>query len=486
METRSPTGTPTGRVLARGVIWIGLFRWSAQLLSWAAFLVVIHKISPGDYGIAGLALALVAVASVVSELGIGTAIIAQPNLLPSQVAQLNVLAIAISIAVAGLILASAPLFASFFSEQRLTEVFRVLSLVFLAEGARVVPVAVLSRNLRYRLTASVDFAKAVVTSIFVLALALAGKGYWALVIGNIAGSVFCTIWICAFHGVGFFWPQISALRKSLRLGLHIVVSRLSWTIYRNSDFFVAGRMFGSVPLGQYTAAWNLASLPGEKLGNVLTSATQSFFAAVQHQQSDLRRFFLGSSQALAFTLLPLLVGLIWVADLAVPVVLGPQWVTSIGPLRWLIIYAAANSILTPVSQVINVTGNTGIGMIASLISLFVLPVAFAIGGHYGALSGIAAAWVVTFPLLCALPLRIALRALDLRWNEYISIFSKVFESVAVMSLAVVAVRVLPDWHHRTIPELVCSVTAGAATYAAMSWARQRDFLLTLFRIADRR
>lgn len=486
IDKLSSSGAPTGRTLARGVIWIGLFRWSAQLLSWAAFLVVIRNISPGDYGVAGLALALVAVASVVSELGLGTAIIAQPNMSPNQVAQLNVLAIAISIGVSGFLFTSAPLFATFFSEQRLTNVFRALSLVFLAEGARTVPFAILAKSLKYRLTASIDFARAVVTSLFVLTLALAGKGYWALVIGNIAGSFFATIWVCGFHDVGYLWPRMSALRNSLQLGLHVVVSRLSWTIYRNSDFFVAGRMFGSVQLGQYTAAWNVASLPGEKLGNVLTSATQPFFAAVQHRKSDLKRYFLGSSQALAFTIFPLLVGLIWVADLAVPIVLGNQWTTSIGPLRWLIVYAAANAVITPVSQVINVTRNTRIGMVSSLISLVVLPVAFAIGGHYGALSGIAAAWVVTFPLLSALPLRIALKALDIRWSEYTAIFRRVIESVAVMSVVVIAVRALHDWHHRNAAELMCAVAAGAAAYIAMAWLRQRTFLLTLLRLADRR
>jgi teichuronic acid exporter len=486
MQEGRPSDTPTGRVLARGVIWIGLFRWSAQLLSWAAFLIVVRNISPGDYGVAGLALALVAVASVVSELGLGTAIIAQPNLSPSHVAQLNVLAMAISLGVSGFLFASAPLLAGFFSEQRLTGVFRVLSLVFLAEGARVVPFAILSKNLRYRLTALIDFTRAVVTSLVVLTLALAGKGYWALVVGNIAGSAFATIWVCGFYGVGYFWPQMSALRNSLELGLHVVVSRLSWAIYRNSDFFVAGRMFGTVLLGQYTAAWNVASLPGEKLGNVLTSATQPFFAAVQHHKSDLKRYFLGSSQALAFTILPLLVGLIWVADLAVPIVLGKQWTTSIEPLRWLIIYAAANSVFTPVSQVINVTGNTRIGMISSLISLIVLPIAFAIGGHYGALSGIAAAWVVTFPILCALPLRIALNALDMRWREYAATFTRVIESLVVMSLVVIGVRALYHWHQQNTAELICSIAAGAAAYIAMSWLRQRTFLLTLLRIADRR
>ena len=65
--------------------------------------------------------------------------------------------------------------------------------------------------------------------------------------------------------------------------------RIAWYSYSNADFLVAGKLFGQAGLGAYTIAWNLASLPVEKITSLVTQVTPAFLSAVQHDRAALRR-----------------------------------------------------------------------------------------------------------------------------------------------------------------------------------------------------
>lgn len=464
---------PDARTLASGVAWIGTLRWSAQLLNWLSTLVVIRLLSPQDYGIVGMATVFIGVAAVLSEFGLGSAVVALPELAEREVAELNAGAALLSVVMAVVALASAPLLAHFFDEPALRLVVPVLSLGFLLEGLRTVPVAMLSRRLAYRSTAMLDFARQATAAGLVLLLAWWGAGYWALVIGNLAGSAMVTAWVVARHRQPASWPRLAHLTRPLTFARHILGGRVAWQAYRNSDFLIAGRLFGADLLGYYTVAWNLASLPGEKLGNIITAATGPFFAAIQHDRAALRHHFLRVTEMLALVLLPVLLGFLLVAELAVPVVLGERWMPAVTPLRLLIGYAAVQAVVSPVNQVLNVTGNTRTGMMTGLLALAVLPPAFLLGAKFWGINGIALGWLATYPLVALYPLGRARQALGLSLPEYLMAWRRGVEGVAWMSAAVLAARYLiPDG----LPDgvaLAVLVVVGAAAYAACLLLRHR-------------
>lgn len=478
-EPAAPPATPGGRALVGGVAWIATFRWASQVLSWAATLLVVRLLAPSDYGIATLALAVVSVAAVLSEFGLGTAVVAVRDLSRSGVAEAHGAALGLGLAVGGLLALGSPLLAWFYREPALRAVLPALSLVFVAEGARVVPVSMLARALRYRETALLDFFKAASSAILVLALAVRGAGYWALVLGHLGGSVVTTLWVLARHGQPLARPTRSGLAPTVHLARNVVVARAAWILYRTSDIFVAGRLFGTSLLGYYTMAWNFASLPGEKLGNVLTGATAPFFAAIQEDRAALRHYFLRVTEALALVLYPALFGFLLVADLVVPLVLGAQWLPSVPILRVLVFYAAVQGVQTPISQVLNVTGHSRTAMRGGLLALAVLPPAFFLGGKLGGLMGVAVAWLVAYPVVMSIPLPAVLRVLSLSPREYLSATRVAVEGVIVMAVAVVALRALPWGPSSAWPELGAAVATGATAYLGTLWVRHRRILVEL-------
>jgi PST family polysaccharide transporter len=462
---------PSGQVLARGVAWIGAFRWTAQVLSWAATLVVIRLLAPADYGIAGLATAFIGVAAILSELGLGTAVVALPTVSREQAGQLNMAALLAGTGFAILTSLAAPFAAGFFAEPALRLVLPVLSLSFILEGIRTVPVALLARRMAYRTTAMLDFARAVVTTLAVLGMAILGLGYWALILGSLAGSAIVGLWVLARHRVPLSWPRLSDLSQPFTYSSHIVVGRALWQVYRTADRMIVGRLLGTVPLGFYTVAWTVASLPGEKLGNVITAATSPFFSAVQGDRARLRHFFLRVTGMLAVVIYPALFGFFIVADLAVPLVLGERWVPAIPLIRALVAYAALQGVATILSQILNVTGHTRTNMWSGAVAVAVLLPAFAVGALVAGTLGVAMAWLITFPLVVWLPLRTVLRVLEVRMAEYLGALQPAVEGALAIVLTVGVLRLGLGGRVGAAAELSVAVLAGVAAFGLLLWLR---------------
>src|SRR5262249_55249376 len=159
------------------------------------------------------------------------------------------------------------------------------------------------------------------------------------------------------------------------------------------DFFVAGRVLGEVPLGNYTIAWTISSAPVEKVANLVTGVTPAFFSALQNDKAELRRYLLRLTEGLAYLTVPVSVGMALVADYFVPTVLGPRWVGVVNPLRLLGLFVALRSVATLLPRVLNAIGDTGFVMWTTIASALVMPFAFYVGSRWGA-TGIAGAWVV--------------------------------------------------------------------------------------------
>lgn len=455
---------PTGRTLAAGVVWIGGFRWSAQVLSWVATLVVIRLLAPEDYGIAGLATAFIGVAAILSELGLGTAVVALPAVSPVQAAQMNAAAVGAGVGFAGLISLASPLAAGYFDEPALRLVLPVLSLGFVLEGVRTVPVALVARRMAYRTTAAMDFARALATTGTVLLLAVLGWGYWALILGNIAGGLFLAVWVLARYRVPLARPRLADLALPITFSKHIVAGRALWQVYRTADMLIVGRLLGTVPLGFYTVAWNVASLPGEKLGNVITAASAPFFAAVQHDRERLRHYFLKVTGVMAMVLFPVLFGFLVVADLAVPAVLGAKWEPTVPLIQVLVTNAALTGVTLLLPQILNVTGHTRTAMLAGVVCVLVLLPAFVVGALVSDTLGVAVAWLVTFPLVTWLPLKAVLEALELKLVEYLQELRPAMEGALAIVVAASATR----WAIADLPgglvELLSAILAGIVAF----------------------
>src|SRR5262249_42302211 len=144
-----------------GLAWTGASRWTIQALSWASTLVVVRLLAPSDYGIVGMAGGFIPILQPLCDFGVGAAIVAVRLLARGQRTQLHGFAVSIGLACTLIALALARPVAAFFGEPVLTAVIPVMGLTFVVGSFRIVPTAMLSRQMRFRRLAFIDTAEAV-------------------------------------------------------------------------------------------------------------------------------------------------------------------------------------------------------------------------------------------------------------------------------------------------------------------------------------
>ena len=415
------------------------------------------------------------VVTILSEFGIGAAIISRRDMTERQISQLNSLSVGLGLVGFLVSVAAAVPLGRFFHTPSLTLVIVVMSVGFIVSGFRSVPFALLGRDLRFKLLAAIEGAQGVGQALVTLTLAALGFGAWALVFGVLSFAVIPACLTLACRRQRFEYPRYSDIRRAIDFSRDMTIGRLSWTCYNDSDFIVAGRVLGAGPLGAYTLAWTLAHTPVEKLTTLVGRVAPSVFAKVQSDLQALRRYLKHMTGVLAIVVFPATIGLALVAADFIPLVLGEKWSEAILPLQLLAIHATIRSNVILLTPLLVAIGAQRVAMWNSVLGISVLPVSFLLGSRWGAV-GIAAVWVLIYPLL-QIPIYLQVfRRIALPRSEYLAAIWPALSGCAVMALLVAGFQMLASNEWPLYIRLIGEIAVGMIAYASAVYLLHRDYV----------
>jgi len=477
--TMTPLPTPQAgsaahnRAVVDGVLWQGSLRWLAQALSWSATIVIARRLSPEEYGIVGSATVLVGLLALVTDGGLGRSLVVRRERADVVTRQAHGASIAIGLALALLMLLAAYPMSRFYGEPRVAPIMASLSLVLVFSGLNAIPLALMQQRLEYRNLATVDFAKAVVQATVVMVGALLGYGAWALVTGLLAGQVVVAVLVRRLSHLQALRPQQLQLAPTAQYARYLVTGSLAWYLYANADFAVVGRVAGIAALGYYQFAWNVAQLPGEKLGNVLQSVVGPFFGVIGDDRANITHYFLLLSELLVSVLLPVLIGFALVAHIAVPLVFGAKWLPTIPIMQILVVSSAIQSLAMLSHHVLIATGHAAVSTRVSVAAAIVLPIAFYLAARFSGTLAVAGVWLIAQPVLTFVSLTNVRRAVGLPLRRYFASLRAPAVSSAVMAVVVFATELmLPS--SLPIVRLIAMCFAGIVAYTATFVLLYRD------------
>jgi O-antigen/teichoic acid export membrane protein len=422
----------------KGVMWLGFNQITYQVLSWACTIFIARILSPSDYGLMTMAMVVVGFVQLFGELGIDNAIIQRPNIDKSEVDSLFWITIISGSAFYLILYLIAPFVSQLFDAHPLTLILRVLGLTFIINSLNIIPYTLLTKELAFDKRSRAEIGANIISSLSTLVLALLGFGIWSLVLGFMGRSV--VLFVALSISTRYCPGRISSLSKAtsfLRYGLHIVLSRIFWYIYSNADYFVVGKFIGQTALGYYTMAFQLSSMPIDKVAGLVNPVAMASFSQLQDQTEELKSYFLSFSRAISTVVFPALVGLAFISEDFVNVVLTDKWAAAVIPLRVLALMGIFKCLSFVVAPLLNARGKPHIGMQYSAVCAVILPAAFFFGARYG-LEGVSLAWLIIFPWLSSFMLYLGCREVRVSFKEY---FSNLFPSL-VGTLAMLAVLII--------------------------------------------
>ncbi len=311
---------------ARGAATMLLARGLGTGIAILATAVIARYVTPGEYGLVGMVIAVLGVARVLEELGLGDAAIQRDRIDDSEVTTLAIINILCGVVLGLGFVASAPLIAWFYGRDELVPLCVALSPLFVFAGIGAQPRAMMRRRFRFRALAVAQTGSLVAGAIAGTAGAVGGLGPWAIVLQHLVGggglAVGCLI------GSGWRPVRPASLRRirpMLGYGLNLGASQFLNAITRNLDDILIGRFVGPIAVGAYGRAFQLMSLPATQLNQPLTSAVVPALSRLQDQPDRFRSLYRSSIEVIASLAFPLAVFTGVAAPAMVGTILGPDW-----------------------------------------------------------------------------------------------------------------------------------------------------------------
>ena len=418
-------------------------QWMRFLLHLGSLAILARLLSPGDFGLIGMVVAVTGLLLTLKDLGLAAATVQRHRLTQAQVSGLFWVNLALSLAAVLLAVALAPLLATFYGEPRLVGITLALSGALVLSGLSVQHRAVLSRQMRFRALAGLELAAQAAGVLVAIVAAWRGAGYWALVLQALTLHAVGTAgsWILCGWRPGPF-RRGSGLRPLIRFGGYATGFGIANYVARNLDDVLVGRFFGDAALGLYSRAYGMLMLPLRQINEPISKIAIPVLSRLQDQPERYRRYYLQAVGWVGLATMPLTACLFVLSHEVVAIVLGPQWDRAAELFSILALVALVQPVLNTGGWVFVSLGQTDRWFRWGLISATVTGTAFVIG-LAGGVRGVALAYAVAVYSL----------AVPQTW------FTMRRSPMDLLSVARVVAR-----------PLVLSLVMGGAAWGARLWA----------------
>ncbi|MCL6582623.1 MAG: lipopolysaccharide biosynthesis protein [bacterium] len=466
--------------------WLAGTRLLGQLLTLGMTVLITRLLQPADFGLYGMANLVISFLTLFEGVGLDAAIIQKQNLAVEDADRSFWLMLLINLGLYGITFALSPLLAWFFRERQLSGMIRILGLNLILVALYGVPYNLMTRELAFDQRSKAELVSGVGHSLICLIMVLAGWGVWALVYSSLATP------LIMLGLIYYYQPWIPRLcspfsgesRGLLNFGSQIMLSRLLWYAYSNSDFLIAGRLLGKEALGYYTLAFEMASLPLEKVVSMIPQIAYPTFAQVQHEEERVRHYFLKTCRLVALIVFPLFLGLFLVAEDLIRLVLTGKWAAAIGPLKILCLMSILRSLAVLGAPLTNALGRPNIALLNSLLCALILPPTFWVGARFG-IQGISLAWLIAYPFLFLIITSNSIHTIRITLREYWLNLLPVIEASLFMLLVIFGLQSL-FWSALTLWfRLFLTCFLGAVCYVGILWLANRSLLEELLEFIRR-
>jgi len=451
-------------------VWAAAEKWGVQLSSLVTLSVLANLLPVADFGLIAMAGVFLALLNLVSDQGIGSAIVQRREVEDAHLDSALWANLALGVILAVLAIATSGLVASFYREPRLGPIIACLSARFLVQPFSVVPQALLTRRFQFREIALRSLVSRVLGGIVGIVLALLGWGVWSLVAQELTGVLAEAVVLWTVTSWRPHWRfSRTHFAELFAFGIRITGLSLTRFLHYQLTPLLLGFLAGPVALGYYSVGFKMLQALLQMMQGILTTVALPAFARLQTQLARLRQLFYEASSLLSLVGFPVLAGIIVTAPELVTVLFGQKWAASVPVLQVLSVSGFATTMLAPEGPILMALNKPGwllrlslLGAVANVV-LVVLAVPWGIVVVAGAHS----ARVV---LIAPLHFHAVSRVLGIDWRVYFrGLMPSSLGAVSILTVGFIARTLLPDWLGSS-GTLASLVILGALVYAIVIWA----------------
>lgn len=319
-----------------GFFWSFADNFAKYGLTFLIGIFLARLLSPREFGLIGMTTIFIAISQSFVDSGFTQALIRRKNCSHSDYSTAFFFNLSVSILFYFILFVSAPFITDFFNEHQLKDIIRVLGLGLIINAFSITQRAKLTKRVDFKLQTKVSVASSIIAGAIGIYMAFVGYGVWSLVVKNLTGFTFTTI----FLWIGNKWiPSIvfdlKAFREMFAFGSRLLVTGLINTAYQNIYLLVIGKFFSPNELGYYTRADHFKNLPSRNLNTVIQRVSYPVLASIQDDIPRLKKAYATIIQSTMFITFVLMIGLSAIAEPLIVSLIGEKWLPSVVMLQLL-------------------------------------------------------------------------------------------------------------------------------------------------------
>lgn len=391
----------SGVAVRGGVVILGA-QIVKVLCQFTSVVVLARYLLPEDFGMIGMLASVLAVLTIVRELGIALAIVQRKEISQSHLVTLFQVSVVLGVVLAALVFLFGVGLSYFVGEPRLIAIAPFYSLNFLIISAGCVPLALLRRNMRFSSIAVRDASASILAISVAVIMAVMGAGYWALVVMPIVNSFTGTVlsWIATkWKPVGSraTWKEVSPY---LKFGGAFTVSEIANFFSQSTDRILIGKIWGFESLGYYSRANALMLAPMNQVMSPVGSVMIPILSRLREDKDRYMAWILSLFKVFGFWMAILSAFLAGSSKELIHILLGPGWEEVVSIFRWLTIAVFFKPFSSIVYWLFVTSGNLGILFKWTLINTLLIVGFVIVGVTFGP------TWVAALYALSGLGFRV--------------------------------------------------------------------------------
>ena len=371
--------------VAKGLFWKLLENGGAQGIQFVTAIILARLLTPAEYGMLSIIMIFIILANVLVQNGFSTALIQRRNATAADFSSVFYLSLGIAALLYGVLWFAAPSIAAFYENEQLQPVIRLLSVVLFPGAVIAVQNAYVSRQMAFRGLFLATMAAVIVSGAVSIWMAMRGFGVFAMVWQQIL--YYFVLMLVLFITVRWRPKLLFSLRRLKQLfsfGWKLLCASLLDTLFNNLYGLFMGKIYSEALLGAYSRGEQFPKLIANNLGAAIQAVLLPAFSQRQQDRAMVRSMMRRAIRLSSFLVLPMLFGLIAVADNMVAALLTEKWLVCVPYLRLMCIAYAFWPIHITNLQAINAVGRSdvflrlevlkkGIGLLGLLIGMLYSP-----------------------------------------------------------------------------------------------------------------
>ena len=319
-----------GKKTKSGLFYSFAERIGAQGVNFLVTIVLARILLPEEFGVISLVAVFIAILDVFVNYGFGNSLIANKNSDDLDFSTCFYFGIVLSIVIYTCVYFAAVPIATFYNNDALVSLIRVMSLRIPFAAINTVQHAFVSKHMMFKKFFYSTSIGTIISGVLSVIMAYSGFGVWALAaqyLGNVVLDTICLSFIVEWHPKLVF--SLNRLKTIYSYGWKILVVGLIDTGYNQIRNLVIAKKYTTEDLAFYSRGQQFPSLGMSVIEPSINSVIFPALSNCNDNIDEMRAVTRRITQSSSYVLFPLMVGLIAIAKPLVIVLLTEKWLDCV-------------------------------------------------------------------------------------------------------------------------------------------------------------